>query len=103
MFTRTKVLGLMIAALSVLTLVPGAPFGYASLGYARDRQDRPTTAAPRMRISRIQADSFDSQTNDPPNLPIRCSPPPMSRATRGDANVVGMKEAALSFVQETLT
>jgi len=40
MLTRTKVFGLTIAALLVLTLVPGAPFGLA-----QDRQGRPTTAA----------------------------------------------------------
>ena len=32
---------------------PGVPFGYASLGYARDRQNRP--AAARTRIGRIEA------------------------------------------------
>ena len=38
---------------------PGAPFGYV--------QGRPITAAPRTRTSRIEADSFDGATNDPPN------------------------------------
>lgn len=46
MLARAKALSLTIATLLVLTLVPGAPTSYASLGYARDRQDRPTTAAP---------------------------------------------------------
>ncbi len=48
-----------MTALLALTLVPGAPIGYA--------QDRPTTAAPRTRISGIQADSLDGQPNDPLN------------------------------------
>ena len=42
MLPRTRAFGVTIAALFVLALVPGAPFGYASLGYARDRQGRPT-------------------------------------------------------------
>lgn len=84
----------MITASLVLTLAPGVLFGHA--------QGEPTTAA-RTRIGRIETDTFDSATNDPPNLPIRCSPPPVGRATQGDANVVGMKETALSFVQRTST
>jgi hypothetical protein len=48
MLARAKVFSLMIAALLVLTLMPGAP----------------TTAAPtRTRISRIDVDAFDSETN----------------------------------------
>ena len=52
MLTRTKILGLTIATLLVLTLVPGAPI---------------TAAPPRTRISGIQTDSFESRTNDPLN------------------------------------
>ena len=66
MLNHTKVFSLTVAALLILTLAPGAPFGHASLGYARDRQGEPTTAA-RTRIGRIETDTFDSATNDPPN------------------------------------
>ena len=41
MLTRTKTFSLTIAALLLLTLLPGAPFGLA-----QDRQGKPTTAAP---------------------------------------------------------
>jgi len=61
MLARTKVFSLTIAALLILTLAPGAPFGYA-----QGRQGRPTTAA-RTRTGRIETDTFGSATNDPPN------------------------------------
>ena len=73
MLTRTKVLSLTIAVLLVLTLAPDAPFGYAvgePLGRLKTApvkpQGRPTTAA-RTRTGRIETDTFDSATNDPPN------------------------------------
>ena len=81
MLTRTKVFSLTIAALLVLTLASGAPFGHASLGYARDRQGEPTTAA-RTRIGRIETDTFDSATNDPPNP---AHPPFSTAGGSGDA------------------
>ena len=52
MLTRAKAFSLTMAALLVLTLVPGAPI---------------TAAPPRTRISGIQTDSFDSRSNDPLN------------------------------------
>jgi len=58
MLTRAKAFGLVIAALLILTLVPGAP----------------TTAAPGTRIGGIEANYFDGRTRNPPILPIRRSP-----------------------------
>jgi DNA-binding beta-propeller fold protein YncE len=46
MLTRVKVFSLTIAALLVLTLVPGAPFGYPSASLRASAWGRPTTAAP---------------------------------------------------------
>ncbi|MBL7064612.1 MAG: hypothetical protein ISS49_10485 [Anaerolineae bacterium] len=60
MLTHTKAFSLTMAALLALTLTPGAPFGYAqgrpfghaSLGYARNRQGRPSTAGNRLFLYR---------------------------------------------------
>ena len=59
MLARTKVFSLTIAALLILTLAPGAPFGYA-----QGRQGRPTTAA-RTRTGKIEMDFFDGVVNGP--------------------------------------
>lgn len=45
MSTPTKVFGLTIAALLILTLAPGAPFGGVYAGRSRGAQDRPAAAA----------------------------------------------------------
>ena len=58
MLTRANVLSLTIAALLVLTLTPGAPFGYA-----RDRQGGPTTAAPPSANPAHPPFSADAQTS----------------------------------------
>ncbi len=85
MLARTKAFSLTMAALLVLTLVPGAPFGYALRQAQASAQGRPTTAAPpRTRISRIQTDYFD-QSNDPLNP----ANPPFSTADAENVEFVG--------------
>ena len=100
MLTRVKIFGLMTAALLVLTLVPGAPFGHASLGYARDRQGRPTAAAlpeplntlnnteaAEAHFSDFSAPSASSVVQNPLIQPIRRSPAHPQAPTADAENV----------------